>query len=287
MNDDDLLNWMPPELVERARVQAERDAQSAAPGKSGRFGRTRAQQKPVRYVEPPRGEHRGRSLAAAVLGALLLTGGSLWQALGTRAPASRGTLWLALWAIGQAAGLCVYLLCLFPMGNILPIRNSVPTSSSLPTGNKDPAEKKLRRPALIAALGAHLLFGMAASVVAELRKGPGNDSPAVWITAMVIAPLLALAFAPGLWLLLGALRRKTTEKFAAFTAGVSLAVGLLGLILTLTGGKAATAQPPVHISALNLAQSLCFLYLIATWPVLDRAVLTNPDLEGADHGQPE
>jgi len=264
---------MPPELVERARVQAERDAQSAAPGKPGRSRRARAQQKPVRYVEPPRGEHRGRSLAAAVLGALLLSADSLWQALGTRAPASRGMLWLALWGIGQAAGLCVYLLCLFPMGNKTHYGNSLPMENPEPTGNILPTENKLRRLALIAALGVSLLFGMAASVAAELRKGPGNDSPAVWITALAVATLLVLAFSPSLWLLLGALRRKTTEKFAAFTAGVSLAVSLIGLILTLTGGKAATAQPPVYIAALNLAQSLCFLYLIATWPVLDRPVL--------------
>jgi len=232
---------MPPELVERARIQAECDAVSAAPGKSRR---ARAKQKPVRYAEPPRGRHRGRSLAAAVLGALLLAVSSLWLALGTQAPANRGPLWLALWGAGQAATLCVFLLCLFPL------------------------RKAPRRLALIASLGAGLLFGMAASVAAELRR-ESDMSPAVQVTAMVIATLLALAFAPSLWLLLGALRRKTTEKFAALTAGVSFAVGLLSLLTTLAGGKAATADPPVCISALELVQSLCFLYLIGSWPVLE------------------
>jgi hypothetical protein len=248
--DDDLLGWMPPELVERARAYEERDAGAGQPkGKRERMS----------FTAPPGGRHRALSLAALAGGAMLLLLGTLLSATGARgaqALLEKGRLWFALWLAGQAATLCVYLLCLLPLG------------------------QKPRRPALAAALGAGLAFALAASVTTMAPRG--GDSLPFRIISIFFALLLAMAFSPNSWLLLGLLRRRSSERFSALMGSVNLAISLFGLTAALAKGKTDASAP---ITALGLVQGLCYLCLVASWPILDRAVLSKP--EGATDGQPE
>ena len=249
--DDDLLNWMPPELIERARRYEERDANTQPP---------KDKKKRIDYTKPPKGRHRTLSLAALAGGALLLVIGAILSLIGengTQAMLEKGRLWLALWLAGQAGTLGVYLLCLLPLG-------------------------KSRRPALVFALGAGLVFGLAASVTVMLRGDRGEASPAFQIVTVIFSLLIAMAFHANTWLILGALRRKTTEKFSALMGGVNLAISLLGLITTLARGNADTA---VLVTALGIVQGLCYLCLLVSWPVLDRCVLSKE--EGETDGQLE
>jgi len=246
--DDDLLNWMPPELIERAREYAQRDANTNP---------IKGKKKRIDYAVPPKGNHWALSLATLAGGALLLVIGTFLQGTGSlalKALEDKGDLWFSLWLAGQAGTLCVYLLCLLPL------------------------DKKLRRAALVLALSVSLAFGLAASVTA-MRPGEQNRvSPAVQIVTVIFSLLIALAFHSNTWLILGALRRKTTEKFAALMGGVNLAISFIGL---LTGLGEAGAL----ITALGIVQGLCFLCLLASWPVLNRAVLSKT--EGETDGQPE
>jgi len=248
--DDDLLSWMPPELVERARQYEERDAGTGQP---------KGKRRRVDYTAAPKGKHRALSLAALAGGGLLLILGTFLSATGSRgaqALPEKGRLWFALWLAGQAATLCIYLLCLLPMG------------------------QKLRRSALAAALGLGLAFALAASVTTMAPRD--SDSLSYRIITILFALLLAMAFSPNSWLLLGILRRRSSEKFSVLMGSVNLAIGLLGLIATLAGGKTDASTP---ITALGIVQGLCYLCLIASWPILDRAVLSKP--EGAIDGQPK
>ena len=249
-DNDDLLDWMPPELVERSRKYEERDANTKQP---------KIKKKRVSFTEPPRAKRRGFSLAALAGGALVMAVSTSLSAMGNhgaQALAEKGRVWLALWLAGQAFTLCVYLLFLLPM------------------------PKKPRRAALILTLGGGLAFGLAASMTNMMPVESESVSLAAQIITIFFALLLALAFSPNLWLMLGALRRKTTEKFSVLMGGVNLAVSLLGLVTTLARGDTGMGT---LVTALNIGQGLCFLCLLATWPVLDRAVLPKGEIDG----QPE
>ena len=248
--DDDLLDWMPPELVERARKYEERDASTK---------QSKVKKKRVDYTVPPKAKRKRFSLGALAGGALLMavsTALSATGAYGAQSVQEKGRVWLALWLAGQAFTLCVYLLFLLPM------------------------PKKPRRAALILTLGGGLAFGLAASMTNMMPVESESVSLPVQIITLIFALLLALAFSPNLWLMLGALRRKTTEKFSVLMGGINLAIGLLGLITTLAKGNTGMGT---LVTALNIGQGLCFLCLVASWPVLDRAVLSK----GETDGQPE
>ena len=244
--DDDLLNWMPPELIERAREYAQRDANTNP---------IKGKKKRIDYAVPPKGNHWALSLATLAGGALLLVIGTFLQGTGSlalKALEDKGDLWFSLWLAGQAGTLCVYLLCLLPL------------------------DKKLRRAALVLALSVSLAFGLAASVT-TMRPGDSESiSPTAQLVVILFSLLIALAFHANTWLLLGVLRRKTTEKFSALMGGITLAISLLGLL-------AGLSETGALVTALGIAQGLCFLCLIATWPVLDRALLPK----GETDGQPE
>jgi len=250
--DEDLLDWMPPELVERARQTAEKDAGIA----TRKTKKSRAD-----LTTPPEGKSRPFSLAALAGGALLLIPVTYLSATGAGGAQNlleKGRLWLALWLVSQAATLCAYLLCLLPL------------------------REAKRRSALVLALGAGLAFALAASAANMLRGTGGNTAPSLQIAALVVSMLLAMAVSPNLWLILGVLRRRSTEKFSALMGGINLGIGALGLLAALAGGKADALTP---ITALSLVQGLCYLCMLISWPILDRAVLSEP--EGANDGQPE
>ena len=228
--EDELLAWVPPELVERAHATAEKDA-GRKPDGSGKMGRQR-----VNYAQPPAGSRRGLSLAALAGGILFLLSGTVFSAVSINSVQKTGPLAFALWMAGQVLSLCIYLLCLIPLG------------------------KKPRRALLMAAIGANLASGIAALMASSEHKAG----------SIALSIFFGLFLSPNTWLLVGLLRRRTAEKLAVLMGGIFLGISFLGLVGTLASGKAAT---PVHVTAINLAQGLCWLALLATWPVLDRAVL--------------
>jgi len=243
--DDDLLNWMPPELVERARIYDERDAKAS---ESMRKGRAKA------VPTPPAGRNKAFSLGALTAGAGLLA--VYWALAGTGANGQqalqlRGRLWFALWMAGQAAMICIYLLYLLPLGG------------------------GLRRPALTAGLTVSLAVNIAANALLAARE-EGDYSMGARIVMAIFSMLVVLAVSPNVWLLLGLLRRKTAEKRAAVLGCVGIAISLIGLISTLASKeKAAAASQPPYLTAVSIAQQLGYILLIGTWPVLDRAMLSK------------
>ncbi|MCL2299968.1 MAG: hypothetical protein FWC27_07465 [Firmicutes bacterium] len=180
--DDDLLNWTPPELTQRALYTAQKDA-----------GNYQAKKKRLDLANPPEGKHKTLSLALLLGGVALLVLGTVLAAAGAngqQAVMEKGRLWYALWISGQAAKLCVFLLFLLPL------------------------EKDMRRPALFTLLGAGLVFEVASAILTTLHQQV-EAQRSVLVAGTVFLVLVCLACSPSLWLLLGLARRKTSERMAA------------------------------------------------------------------------
>ena len=244
--DDDLLGWMPPELTQRARYTAEKDA-GIYPSKK---------KKKMDFTKPPAGKHRALSLAMLIGGAVLLALSTTLAASGAngeQAVLEKGRIWYALWIIGQAASLCVYLLFLLPLSS------------------------DMRRPALFTIMGAGLLSSLGGGLTALLGQR-GDYALGFVIASIVFTLLLALAFTPSVWLLLGLARRRTSERAAAVMGCVNILIQLIGLIGKLTGSG--TDSPPAYVTALDIVQCACFVTLLFNWPVLEQPVLKAPEGEG-------
>jgi len=250
--DDDLLNWTPPELTQRALYTAQKDA-----------GNYRGKKKKVDLSKPPAGKHRTLSLALLLSGAALLVLGTILAATGAngqQAVLEKGRLWYALWMSGQASTLCIFLLFLLPL------------------------DRDMRRPALFTVLGAGLAFFVPATIVTMLRQD-GDMQAGALATGIIFIVLVSLACSPSLWLLLGMARRRSGEKAAAVAGCVMVFLNLMGLFGTLSGG--ANASPPAYVLALEILQGGCYVALLFNWPVLERPVLSNPQEGGMNDGQPE
>lgn len=237
--EDDLLGWMPPELTQRARYTAEKDA-GIYPSKK---------KKKVDFNRPPAGKHRTLSLAMLIGGAVLLALSTTLAAAGAngeQAVLEKGRIWYALWIVGQAASMCVYLLFLLPLS------------------------RDMRRPALFTIMGAGLLCSLGGGLIAILSQR-GDYPLGFMIATTAFTLLLALAFTPSVWLLLGLARGKTSEKAAAVMGCVNVLVQLIGLIGKLTGSG--TQTPPAYVTALDVVQCVCYVILLFNWPVLERPVL--------------
>ena len=253
--NEDLLDWVPPELAERARIYEERDANTSKKKAKRMRG----------PATPPEGKFQRGSLVLLIAGMSLLALNWFLAAVGVngqQAVMQKGRLWFALWMVSQACTLCVYLLFLLPLG------------------------REMRRPALITIMGAGLLSNVVANASVIVRE-EGDYSLGLRLTMAAIMTAIALAVTPNVWLLSGLLRRKTAEKRAAALGLISIAISLVGLISTLAQGRAAAASPPLYVNAIGIAQMLMYSFLLAGWPVLDRAVLTpKPEGEMEDE-QPE
>lgn len=251
---DDLLNWMPPELVERARITAEKDAKLYAPKK-----------RRTNFSTPPKGDKPRFSLAALLCGALLQVLLIALMAVGANAQEAvqrNGRLWLALWLVSQACILCVYLLYLLPLG------------------------RETRRPVLATMLAASLASS-AAFGIAQLPSQKGDYPMWAVVASAAFMVLLEMALKPNLWLLIGLLRRKPTEKFSALMGWAAFALVTFGLITALAGKNTGPVSPPHYVTVLTMLSHLCHLGLIHTWPVLDRAVLSKQTEGASTDGQSE
>jgi len=241
--DDDLLDWEPPELTQRALYAAQKDA-----------GLFRPKPKKLDFKSPPAGKHRTLSLVLLLCGALFLVLGTALAATGAngqQAVLEKGRLGYALWMSGQAAVLCTYLLYLLPLG------------------------RDTRRPVLLTVLAGGLLFSFGAALIAALPKNSGLP-PGGAIATLLVAVLLT----SNLWLLIGLLRRKTSERLAGVMGCATVFLGLLGLAGALLLPETATA--PAGVTALEVLQIGCYTALLFAWPVLDRPVLAVPPQEDSE-----
>lgn len=254
--DDELMDWVPPELVERARLTAEREEKAAqmpsGPPKAKSFARA------------PKGKNKTLALAMLAGAILFLLVGTILAGTGNNAQisvANKGRVWLVLWLTSQALVLCMYLLFLLPL------------------------KRDMRRPSLITIMGAYLVFTAVSGGITLMKQDDGGSTLGVRIAAMVVATLIVLLLTPAFWLFRGALRRRSAEKAAALMCFINVFVTFFSLISTLTKGAAATAATPVYVSALEVAQGICFFILLTQWPVLDRPVLGPDEQIGAEENE--
>ena len=119
-----------------------------------------------------------------------------------------------------------------------------------------------------------LLLSLAQGVATTLHSSPDPGPLPVMLYALLVA-LLGSLLSPLPWLLLGAARRRDTEKLAALLLGIALALSLLGTLTQLLPPRpgAAPRDPVRPVQQINILQNLFFLLLIVTWPVLSRPVL--------------
>ena len=195
--EDELQDWVPPELIERARVAAERDAAS----------RQQQQKKqPRRRQKAERKSHRG--LAAVMLGlsiALLLAG------VVTRLLAEgkqRGRL---------AAHIAVAVLTVLVQIKLLL-----------------PMKKFSHRKALLVLLPLNLAAIYTAYAWALRTVSPPAENRTSWLVMSIILTVAMAALSPTLWLLFGVARGKRTERLAAVMAFVLLGIQLLSRAMAVT-----------------------------------------------------
>jgi hypothetical protein len=247
MNDEDsehepleetLQDWQPPELLARQQQTAARDARSAeriAKKQRKRKGKGKV------FGVPPAGKHKALALAALAVSGVGMALHAVLNLVGpfaAEALRNRGALGLALYvgALAVFAGLCVVFLLPLPR----------------------------RRMLLTAVLLLQLALNTAQGVCKLLHDAPTTSasSPARGVMATFGATILLL-LSPSLWLLLGALRRKSTERFAGMAQMATLLLGLGGM------------QAAPVLSAIALAQNAGMFLLLCTWPVLARPVLAR------------
>jgi hypothetical protein len=238
MNDeteqDELLAWQPPELVERARTYARREAQSAEK-------RALAQEKRGKRTHGagPAGKRPGLSLgllcasAALLIAVLALNLAGPWAG---EARANRGAAGNVLYAAVGALWLLACALFLLPW----------------------PESKAQGRKAALT-----VLFGLQTAAVAAmgvLQLLAGSAEAAARAGQVVFGAALLLLLSPGLWLLIGLLCGRSFERLAAL---VQVIVALIGLT--------ALKRNPVP-NLVVLLQGLVFAAFLLTWPVLTRPV---------------
>jgi hypothetical protein len=233
---------MPPELLERARVSAERDAktQEKLQARQDRYrGRGR-------LGAPPGGRHRALAAAWAVLSLLGLAAG----VAGSFATAELGRadpLGAALGLLRVAATAALLLVAL----------------SSLPP--------KKYRAALLALLAAGVLLTFAQSFVGTLRS-PSENAPLPPAANAIGGALFATLFSAQPWLLLGAARRRSTERLAALLLGISMGLFLFvilaqPLIRLANPGKELEVTPWDFV---GMSHQLFLFLLLLSWPVVSR-----------------
>jgi len=267
--DDDLLNWVPPELEQRAILTAEKDAGIY---RSKKIQRKR-KEKRLDFGKPPAGRNSKLALAFLLGAALFLALGTILAATGAngqQAMQDKTQLGFALWMSGKAAVLCVLLLFFLPL------------------------DKAIRRPVMLTMILASLIFNAAGELPGAMQTaaaGATGEVPTEALVAIaVVGTLLGLVFFPDAWLLLGLARRRSSEKLAAVLGCVPVLVCLLTVITDLI--KPEAAKRPVYLTAMEGLQLGCYVALLFSWPVLDRPVSTNPPAinisEGEEtDGQPE
>ena len=261
-------DWMPPELVERARLAAERDAGSLEKREAKRAKEEKRRQRGIGLRYPPAGRHRGLSAAFGVLSLLALLAGALLSFVGPFAAAeleNEGPQGRLLGLLSLAALFALLLVMLLPV------------------------PKRAYRPALLALLGAALPLHLAQGMATALHRYPEGTAtmqaiPNAILGAAVVTLLSALP-----WLLLGAARRRNTEKLAALFLGIALSISLFGILAQLLPARPGQPAPdPVRpVQQINVLQNLFFLLLIVTWPVLSRPVLSNLVPEKKNLGENE
>lgn len=253
--EDDV--WMPPELIERARQTALRDANTQEKLEAKRVKKEKRGQRGLRT--PPAGRHRILSAACAVLSLLLLAARAALRFWGPFAAAERaraGPVGLALGLLSAAAASALLLIILLPIY---------------------PRSYRIAMPVL---LGSALLLSFAQAVTISMHTSSQSAAPPPAVNAFGGA-LLATLLSPLPWLLLGALRRRNTEKFAALLLGIVLGITLLmaGMQLLVRLVRPETPLTISPLTAVDAAQNLFFFLLLLSWPVVSRPILWKKNKE--------
>jgi hypothetical protein len=239
-------DWMPPELVERIRVAAERDARAQVyPAK--RRGKARRGLR-----SPPEGRFRDLSAAFAVLSFLALAAEAALRVAGPFAAAELGRVGSPASALGllrAAASLALLLLVV----SAAPLR--------------------CYRAWLLALLAASLPLAFAHSIASALHS-PNETSALPPVANAIAGALFAALLSAQPWLLLGAARRGSTEKLASLFLGIALGLTALAVLLQMLARRADPAAVPAltPLRALDMAHLLFFFLLLRTWPVLSKPI---------------
>jgi hypothetical protein len=236
---DDLLNWQPPELVARANDYAARDAAVAA---NVQEKQARSAKRQARKGQPPVGKHPRLSLGAlcvcVIFTVLDMAQTYVFRASYEEALKSRGLLGLALGTALAVVFIALMLVILLPL--------------------------RRRRAVLAIALGLWIFIAGAQCVVTMLH-GNAGVSAARLVAATAAGTLVILLLSPPLWLLIGCLRGKSTERLAT------------ALLLALAVVTVLSQRAKPLVCALSLVQNLSYALLLFSWPVLTKPMLQMED----------
>ena len=180
MDDDNLADWIPPELVERARVAAERDALTAE-----RLARPKQKRRKREGLGAPEPRNPRFAFVVAGLCAAFLLAGRAAGLLAGRSAGGLGDEGFAVALFDWASSLFTLLLYLRFM---LPVR------------------KEAHRLALGVLLGCRLASDAAFAAATALAGPERSRVPTLFLAALMSSPLILLLY--------GLLRRRSTEKAA-------------------------------------------------------------------------
>ncbi|MDR0531195.1 MAG: hypothetical protein LBG83_03925 [Oscillospiraceae bacterium] len=247
-SNETLSEWLPPELAERARVAAARDAQTAeriaAKKTKDRDKKNRKDREPPK---PPEPRNPRFALAITLLGLALYLAREVATALAAPGRAA------GVAALNYAAAACTALVYVkFLVG------------------------RRWHKPVLGALLALGLGCGVASALWSTALE-PERSQRAIGYASAA----LALILSPMFWLLYGLLRRQSAERRAGLMQLVVLIISLLSLLLggaarlmNLAQQKPAAAEPLITPErALNFFEGVALLFLLMNWPVLDRTIL--------------
>jgi len=238
MTDDQ--DWLPPELVERAKITAERDAATAE-----KLANDAEKKQKRKSLGPP--EARNPRFAFLISGVcLLLFLAGFIESYLTKPPAS--LLENILNWVATGFSVLIYLKFMLPVF------------------------KKHHKLILGILIAVKVLCSSASTVIAALAETDPTKK-----SSSLFAAGLALLISPMFWLLYGIIRRQSSEKRAAL---IQLAVSAVLLILLLIGaiawfinrikGNPFNSDMFTLSRLFNLLHRTGMVLLLMNWPVLDR-----------------
>jgi len=238
MTEDE--DWLPPELVERAKITAERDAATAAKLADG--ADKKQKRKPL---GPPEARNPRFAFVVSGICLLLFLAGS---AAAYQTDAAGSLLAQILSWVSAAFSVLIYLKFMLPV------------------------LKKHHKLILGILIAVKVLCSSAAAIITSLAETDRTK-----MASGLVAAALALAISPMFWLLYGIVRRQSSEKRAALIQLASSAILLLSLLIAAIAwlvnrlkGKPFSSDLFTLSRLFNLLHGVGIVFLLMSWPVLDR-----------------
>jgi len=240
MTEDE--DWLPPELVERAKITAERDAATAA--KLAEGSQKKKKRKPL---GPPEARNPRFAFIVSGLCLLLFLAGSVASYL-REAPAGL-PVQILNW-ISTGCSVLIYLKFMLPV------------------------LKKHHKLILGIPLAVKLLCGIASAVIVALAESDRTKMTS-GLAAAVLRPLIN----PMFWLLYGIVRRQSSEKRAGLVQLAASAVLFVSLLIVaidwlvshLKGTPFSNGDLFTLSRLFNLLHGTGMVLLLMNWPVLERS----------------